>query len=87
MSEDMITGNANSKEEASVIETLNNVAYQKDKIRSVIQGWIDNNELSNFDKNNKPLAVNLTKEVGFRVTSNLRDDVWFKMSQTDDGED
>ena len=84
MSEDMITGNAKSREEAGVVEILNNVAYQKDKIRMVIQGWIDNNKLENFDKHGKPLATKLTEELGFRVTSNLRDEVHFKMVEKND---
>lgn len=84
MSEDMITGNARSVEEASVVAVLNNVAYQKDQVRSVIQGWLDNNKLENFDKNNKPLAQKLSAEVGFRVHSNLRDEVWFKMVEAND---
>ncbi len=84
MSEDMITGVAKSLEEASVVETLNNVAYQKDKVRTVIQRWLDNNDLDKFDKTNKPLAREITKEVGFNVTSNLRDEVWFKMVEAND---
>lgn len=81
ISEDMVKSSATSDVDPKVVNTLNNIALQKNEVESAIIKLVKNNDLESFDSKGKPKATVLTQMVGFRVTNAVRDEVWYKVQE------
>lgn len=81
ISEDMIKNTSTKDVDPKVLNTLNNIALQKNEVADAIRKLVKENVLDSFDSNGKPKATQLTSMVGFRVTNPMRDEVWYKVQQ------
>lgn len=80
ISEDMIR-NAPTDVDPKVVNTLNNIALQKNEVESAIIQLVKDNDLEAFDTKGKPKSSILTKMVNFRVTNAMRDEIWYKVQE------
>lgn len=83
ISEDMVKNNSMSDVDASVVNTMNNIALQKNEVADAIRKLVRDNDLDSFDSKGKPKSPVLTGMVGFRVTNAVRDEVWYKVQEQD----
>lgn len=81
ISEDMIKNTSMSQVDHRVLNTLNNIALQKNEVEDAIRRLVKENKLDDFDKNGKPKSSVLTTMVGFRVTNSMRDEVWYRVQE------
>lgn len=82
ISEDMIKNVSTTDVAPSVINTLNNIAIQKDEIETAIKKMVEKGSPEDFQKRDgKPKAATITQLVGFRVTNSMRDDVWYRYQE------
>ena len=82
ISEDMVKNAALDGVDPAVVNTLNNVALQKNEVESAIRKLVADNALEAFDAKGKPKSNILTDMVGFRVTNAVRDEVWYKVQES-----
>jgi hypothetical protein len=81
ISDDMVRNTALEGMDTSVVNTLNNVALQKNEVETAIKRLVADNNLDAFDSKGKPKSTILTEMVGFRVTNPVRDEVWYKVQE------
>lgn len=81
ISEDMVKAGSSNSLDPRVVNTMNNVALQKNEVESAIMKLVKENDLDSFDTNGKPKSQVLTKMVNFRVTNAMRDEVWYKVQE------
>lgn len=83
ISEDMIKNTASKGIDPSVVNTMNNIALQKNEVETAIRKLVEDNDLESFDSKGKPKSTVLSQMVGFRVTNSIRDEVWHRVQEND----
>lgn len=86
ISEDMVKSSAIKDMDPKVVNTLNNVALQKNEVTDAIKKLVRDNDLDSFDAKGKPKSTVISTMVGFRVTNATRDEVWYKVQQEMDND-
>lgn len=81
ISEDMVKSAASDSLDPRVVNTMNNVALQKNEVESAIIKLVKENNLESFDMKGKPKSQVLTQMVNFRVSNAMRDEVWYRVQE------
>lgn len=78
ISEDILKGMmADMQASPKVQESIS----KEEKIRAILNNWVEENKIDNFNNNGTPKLAPLNSELGYRVEKGLVHEIWFKLQE------